>query len=266
MKRVELKMLIGACGLAGTLGLVPLVAVAGNLSLDGQDREVSVRIGARTGSADNINVLLAPPGFGLFDQTIDRTLVIGDPPPQISSAFANQLSSQTTEGSDFVFDASGSVSYDSEQTDTLTFADSEYAVTFTLDSDTNYTLSGNGTYKDGAGGAGGYRVALLRGTEPFSAIPSDVVFNSFAFTDSGPDGDGSVKVIPFIDAGILGAGTYTIVGDTGVSGGISGDPVVGGYDLELRLADTVPEPAVAAWLVGLVFVLKQARNRSRALS
>ncbi|MBB6430512.1 PEP-CTERM sorting domain-containing protein [Algisphaera agarilytica] len=240
-------------------GAFPIVA--GNVTLDAQDRETSVLIQARTGPADNVDVTNAAPGFGLFDDTIDEGLVIGDPPPQVSNAFAAQTSSQGVDGPDFVFDAAGNVSYDSVETFTLTFADSEYAVTFTVDMSTNYSLTGTGTYIDGAGGAGGYRVALLKGTETFSPDPMDTVFTSFGFADQGPDFDGLVEVVPFADAGTLDPGTYTIVGDAGVSGGINaGNPVTGSYDFELRLFDTVPEPTTGLVLAGLVVAMAGRRR------
>ncbi|MEM9417989.1 MAG: hypothetical protein AAGA25_02895 [Planctomycetota bacterium] len=259
---------LGIYGKAGFLlsGLVCAVvdanpAVAATVTLDSQDRETSVRIQARTGPADDVNVTNTAVDFGLFNDTIDEGLVIGDRPSQISNAFAAQTSSQGVAGMDFVFDAAGNVSYDSVETDTLTFADSEYAVTFTVDMATNYSLMGTGTYIDGAGGAGGYRVALLMGTETFSPDPMDTVFTSFGFADMGPDYDGLVEVVNFADAGVLGPGTYTILGDTGVSGGINaGNPVTGSYDFELRLFNTVPEPTTGLVLAGLVAALAGRRR------
>ena len=142
-----------------------------------------------------------------------------------------------------------------------TFADSEYAVTFTVDMATNYSLTGTGTYIDGAGGAGGYRVALLAGTDTFSPDPLDTVFSSFGFADMGPDFDGMVEVVPFANAGVLAPGTYTIVGDAGVSGGINGgNPVTGSYAFELRLFNTVPEPTAGLVLAGLAAVFAGRRR------
>ena len=216
-------------------------AMGGNLVLDAQDRSISATIPAVNGvPADAVSETIEAEDFGPFNAMLDEVVDIGPPFSQLSTSTSSQNSSFGVQGSDYVISAAGSAAYTSVGVGQITFSQSDFELTFTLNSVTDYELTGTGTRRDGAGGAGGFGVRLFEGVDfVFDAI----VFNTFATADSGPDFDGEIDVIDLAEAGQLQPGQYTFRANAGVSGGVNGGQVVpGAYDVELLSLIHISEP------------------------
>ena len=229
-------------------------AWAASVTVDSQDRSVSVTIPAASDDDSlDISEAIDASDFGPFDATLDRTLTNPQPDfgfTQISSALASQQSLFGTSMGQFVADAEGSTVYDSRDTDTLTSADSDFSVTFTLDEAMVFEVSGFNRYTSTGGGASGSAVQLI-------GVGGEV----FLFRRGGDDGpgDGSIQTDPFSDSGTLNTGTYTLTASSGVGGGIGGTSA--GYDVSFTIGTAIPTPAALPLGVALLGGLMLRRHR-----
>lgn len=240
-------------------------ATAATVTLDSQNREVSVRIPALTDTIngtniDSIDEAIVATDFGPFLADLDRTVDITDPGlgvDQLSTARSTQDSSFTADGPDLLLQAAGSSRYSSAGTTEITFADSDFEVVFTVDDFTSFSISGSGTYTDTGGGASGFNVYITQ-------FALGDVFTAFGNGSLGPDGDGDLENVPFDHAGTLAPGTYTFRASSGVSGGPSGgNTIFADYDATLRLVNVIPTPAAfpaAVMLLGAMLHRRPTRQ------
>ena len=233
---------------------------AASVTVDSQDRSVSVSIPAASDDRSlDIFDRVDASDSDLFDVTLDRTLTNVQPGfTQVSTAMSSQTSSFGTVLGQFVADAGGSTTYDSRQTETLTFAESDFSVTFTLDEAMPFAVSGFNRYTSSGGGASASGVRLTGA--------GGSVFGFFRGGSDGP-GDGSIITDPFDEAGTLAAGTYTLTASSGVSGGVGG--TAAGYDVDFTVGTVIPSPAALpaglALLGGMVLgVRRGARPGTRS--
>jgi hypothetical protein len=167
-----------------------------------------------------------------FTASLDRTLNQQD---QTNHALASQTSSfENTTDDLFTVAATGETRYSATGLSGIVFAESHFEVQFTLAEQRNYSLSGSGSFVDTSGGASAFLVTL---TGPGGSVAS------FTKADFNPgNDDGATVSPPFSTSGTLDAGTYTLIAQSGVSGGTNLNEIVASYDIDFTASAEVTPP------------------------
>jgi len=201
---------------------IPRAAFAAAVTIDSQTRSVHVAIPSIVEGEAPIDETTTAPDNNPFTATLDRTLSQLE---QTNHALASQDSSfGDTSDTVFTAHATGETRYSATGVTGIVASDSNFALSFTLPEDRDYSISGNGSFVDTTAGASNFSVQL---SGPGGTI------ESFTKADFDPaNNDGATVPATFSHTGTLAAGSYTLTALSGVSGGTNTTEILATYGVD----------------------------------